>query len=166
MFQLFVRLLWALRGENFLNSQSCIRCASFPWKLSVLWRGYSQLPGWTRCYHNDPQIFVIQAPDVKIWKCICLKKTKKNMQQERQVALTAPNRLLPFTMSTICRAMSSPQRTCASLVLAPRWGQLMTLGWLTSERFWGGSCSHTNTVRCGQQHVRYQYLTIKTTWIH
>lgn len=44
-------------------------------------------------------------------------------------------------MSTICRAMSSPQRAWASFVLAPRWGQLMTLGCSTSEWFLGGSCS-------------------------
>lgn len=54
--------------------------------------------------------------------------------------LTAPISFLPFAMSTICRAMSSPQRAWASFVLAPRWGQLMTLGCLINEWSLGGSC--------------------------
>lgn len=54
--------------------------------------------------------------------------------------LTTPARDLPFTMSTNWMAISSPQRLWASLVLAPRWGQLMTFSWSTKARSRGGSC--------------------------
>lgn len=66
--------------------------------------------------------------------------TDNYFHSQRLERLTAPISFLPFTMSTIWRAMSSPQRAWASLVLAPRWGQLMTLGCSTSARSFGGSC--------------------------
>lgn len=53
--------------------------------------------------------------------------------------LTAPTNALPLTMSTICSAMSWPQRAWASFVLAPRCGQLITLGWFTRAQSLGGS---------------------------
>lgn len=46
--------------------------------------------------------------------------TSNRNDTEHQLELTAPTKVLPFTMSTICSAMSSPQRAWASLVLAPR----------------------------------------------
>lgn len=57
--------------------------------------------------------------------------------------LTTPASPLPVAMSTICMAISFPQRLCASRVLAPRCGQQMTLGWFTSSRSLGGSCRHS-----------------------
>lgn len=56
------------------------------------------------------------------------------------VILTTPTSDFPFTMSTNWTAISSPQRLWASLVLAPRWGQLMTFSWSTRARSCGGSC--------------------------
>lgn len=53
--------------------------------------------------------------------------------------LTAPTNALPLTISTICSAISWPQRAWASFVLAPRCGQLITLGWLTRVQSLGGS---------------------------
>lgn len=60
----------------------------------------------------------------------------------KDTELTAPTSFFPFTMSTIWRAMSSPQRACASFVLAPRCGQLITLECSTNERSFGGSYSN------------------------
>lgn len=54
--------------------------------------------------------------------------------------LTMPASPFPVAMSTICMAISLPQRLCASRVLAPRCGQQMTLGWFTRSRSLGGSC--------------------------
>lgn len=56
------------------------------------------------------------------------------------VILTTPTSDFPFTMSTNWTAISSPQRLWASLVLAPKWGQLMTFSWSTRARLCGGSC--------------------------
>lgn len=55
--------------------------------------------------------------------------------------LTTPTSPFPVAMSTICMAISLPQRLCASRVLAPRCGQQMTLGWSTRSRSFGGSCT-------------------------
>lgn len=83
--------------------------------------------------------------------------------QERRVELTAPISLLPFTMSTIWRAMSSPQRAWASFVLAPRWGQLMTPGCSTRERSLGGSCRHRHgwVITYASWSIRQFYLWSK-----
>lgn len=67
--------------------------------------------------------------------------------QPQVVILTTPARDFPFTMSTNCTAISSPQRLCASLVLAPRWGQLMTFSWSTKARSRGGSCPERDASR-------------------
>lgn len=60
--------------------------------------------------------------------------------QPHLAILTTPARDFPFTMSTNWTAISSPQRLWASLVLAPKWGQLMTFSWATKARSRGGSC--------------------------
>ena len=57
--------------------------------------------------------------------------------------LTMPASPSPVAMSTICTAISLPQRLCASRVLAPRCGQQMTLGWFTRSQSFGGSCRHS-----------------------
>lgn len=105
----------------------------------------------------------VQVLDRQRAPLTCFATTKL---KDREVKLTAPTSFLPFTMSTICRAMSSPQRAWASFVLAPRWGQLMTLGWSTSERFLGGSCGHKHkgrgfirsTVTCNQKSAKVDHL--------
>lgn len=63
-----------------------------------------------------------------------------------KMVLTTPVRDFPFTMSTNWMAISSPQRLWASLVLAPRWGQLMTFSWSTKARFRGGSCRERHSL--------------------
>lgn len=68
--------------------------------------------------------------------CVC---SLPGLQTHVEI-LTTPARDFPFTMSTNWMAISSPQRLWASLVLAPRWGQLMTFSWSTKARSRGGSC--------------------------
>lgn len=63
----------------------------------------------------------------------------------RAWAFTTPARDFPFTMSTNWMAISSPQRLWASLVLAPRWGQLMTRSCSTKARSRGGSSVNTSS---------------------
>lgn len=57
---------------------------------------------------------------------------------------TAPVKALPLSRSTICVPTSWPQRACASRVLAPRCGQLITWEWSTKARFVGGSCENVS----------------------